>query len=79
MTNRINVVYIENETDMLWSIELGAVCDENQTGQRYDQSYRFGLYQKQYWIFGILSIVFNEENQTWHDIIDQMGVIYAKK
>lgn len=33
LTDRIGMVYTENETEMSLSIELGAVGDENQTGQ----------------------------------------------
>ena len=31
VTNHIDMTYIENETKLLWPIELGVVCDENQT------------------------------------------------
>ena len=31
VTNHIDMTYIENETELLWPIELGVVCDENQT------------------------------------------------
>lgn len=37
MTNRIGAVYAKNETNMSWTIELGAVYDENQTEQRLDR------------------------------------------
>ena len=36
MTNRIDVVYVENETDMLQPIGLGIVCYENQIEQQCD-------------------------------------------
>lgn len=32
VANHIDAVYVKNEIDMLWSIELGMVCDKNQTG-----------------------------------------------
>ena len=32
MTDCIDVVYVENETKLSWSIELGSVCGENQIG-----------------------------------------------
>ena len=38
VTNRIDAVYAQNETQLLYLIILGAVCDENETGQRRDQS-----------------------------------------
>ena len=41
MTGCISVVYIEIE--LSWPIGQGAVYEENQTGQRYDQLYRYGL------------------------------------
>ena len=33
MTDHIDVVYVENETNMLWSIKMGANYDENQIEQ----------------------------------------------
>lgn len=30
MTNRTSVIYIKNETELLWSIGQGVVFDENQ-------------------------------------------------
>ena len=29
MTNHGGALYIENDTELLWSIELGAIYDEN--------------------------------------------------
>lgn len=43
MIDGTSVVYAKNETKLLWSIEHGALCDENQIGN--DQSYRGGLRQ----------------------------------
>ena len=37
------VFYIENDTELSWTIELGAVCDENQVEQLHDWSYRCSL------------------------------------
>ena len=45
MFNYTDAVYTENETKLSWPIKLGVDCDENQTGQRRDQSYRYGLLQ----------------------------------
>lgn len=38
VADRIDTVYVENETKLSWSIELGVVCDENKIGQQYDLS-----------------------------------------
>ena len=38
VTNRTNMVYDENKTKFPYQIRPSAVCDENQTGQRRDQS-----------------------------------------
>ena len=43
----IGLVYVETETELLRPILLGMVCDENKIGQRRDQSYKYGLCQKQ--------------------------------
>lgn len=48
LTDRIGMVYTENETEMSLSIELGAVGDENQTGQWPAWSYRCDLRWKLY-------------------------------
>ena len=45
MTDYIGVVYIEIEIKLLRPIELGAVCYENQIGQRHDRLYRYGLHR----------------------------------
>ena len=44
MNDHTNVVYVENKTELQCLIELGMVCDKNKTGQRCDQSYKFGRY-----------------------------------
>ena len=36
VAERIDVVYTKNDIGLLWPIELGAVCDENQTSQQRD-------------------------------------------
>lgn len=41
VTDHIALVYSKIETELSGLIWLGAVCEENQTGQRYDWSYRF--------------------------------------
>ena len=51
-------IYIENETELSWSIEQPMVYDENQRGQRCDQSYRSGL--RRNWIV--------ETNLTRYDL-----------
>ena len=42
MIDCTNVVYVENETDLSWSIESGMIYDKNQIGQRGDL--RIGLF-----------------------------------
>lgn len=32
LTDHIDRVYAKNETELLWSIKPGMICDENQTG-----------------------------------------------
>ena len=44
-TDGTSVVYAENETKLSWSIGPCTIYDKNQTGQRRDWSYRFGLLQ----------------------------------
>lgn len=52
MTDRIDVVFIENETELLWPIRLSMVYDENKTGQQRDQSYKFDLGWNRNWTVG---------------------------
>ena len=33
MTDHRDVVYIENETELLWLIIMGTICDKNPIGQ----------------------------------------------
>ena len=40
MTNHKSLVNAETKTKLLGPILLSVVCDENQTGQRRDPSYR---------------------------------------
>ena len=42
VTNCIGLVYAETKTKLLGPIWLGAVYDENQTGQWHNQLYRYG-------------------------------------
>ena len=49
MIDCIDMVYVENETEMLWSIELGLIFNDNKIGQRRDWSYKGGLHQKWNW------------------------------
>ena len=39
VTDRIGVIHIENETDLLWWIRLGAIYDKNQKGHGHDRMY----------------------------------------
>lgn len=43
MTDRTNMVDVENKTELSRLIELGLICDENETRQRRDQLYRSSL------------------------------------
>ena len=56
MTDCISVVYVKTETELLGPIELGAVCYQNQTGQRHDRPYRCCLHWKQNWVVVINQI-----------------------
>ena len=47
LTDHIGTVYVENETDLQWSIGSGAICDKNQIRQLRDRSYKSNLYEKQ--------------------------------
>ena len=46
VTNPIDVVYAENDTELSWLIGLGVDCDEYQIGQLHDWLYGCGLYWK---------------------------------
>ena len=41
MSDYTNVVYANNETELLWLIRSGMVYDENQIGQWRDQTSRY--------------------------------------
>ena len=47
VTNRIGLVYVRIETELMGSIWSSAVHDENKIGQRCDRSYRCVLCQKE--------------------------------
>lgn len=42
----IKMAYTKNKIALLWSIESGADCDENQIRKQHDWSYKYGLHQK---------------------------------
>ena len=44
MIDSIGAVYIEKEIELSWSIWLGVVYDENQTGKWHDWLYRYGIH-----------------------------------
>ena len=50
MTDRIGVVYAENDTKLLWLIRSSANCDKNEIGQLYDWLYICGLHKKWNWV-----------------------------
>ena len=64
MINHIGVIYAKNETKLSWSIRQGAICDDNQIGQRRDQSYKCGPQKKieLSWLIG-LGVVY-DKNQS---------------
>ena len=43
MTDHIGLVYAKNDIELSRPIGLGAVCDNNQTGQWRDWSYRYNI------------------------------------
>ena len=45
--DRIDVVYVENKTELSWPIGPSTVCDENQTWQWHDQSNKSSLHWNQ--------------------------------
>ena len=47
MTDHIGLLHSKIETELLGPIWSGIVCDENQIGQRLDNSYKYGLHWKQ--------------------------------
>ena len=49
VTDHTSVVYAENDTELLWSIGQGAVCDKNHRGQWRDRYYKCCLRWKRYW------------------------------
>ena len=49
VTDCTGAVNNENNTELLWSIRPGAVCDENKRGQWHDWLYRCALHRKWYW------------------------------
>ena len=50
VTESIGVAYMENDTELSWSIRSGADYNKNQIGQLHDQLHRCGLCQKQNWV-----------------------------
>ena len=46
MTNCTSAAYVKTETKLLWPIEVGVVCDENQEKKHCDRSYKLGVHQK---------------------------------
>ena len=46
VTDHIGMLYTENETRLLWLIELGTIYDKNQTKKWCDWSYKYGIRRK---------------------------------
>lgn len=49
MTDCTSTFYSKNDTELLWSIGSGVICDENQIRQLYENSNRCGLHRKRNW------------------------------
>ena len=62
MTDCIGVVHAEIKIELLGLIWSSVVCDENQTKQWRDRSYKSGLH----W------------NLNWNVVIDHIGLVYSK-
>ena len=59
MTDCIGIVYVENDTKILWLIGLGADCYENKIGQWRDRWYICGLRRKRKWVVLIVQTEYN--------------------
>ena len=80
MTNHTNAVYVKNKIELSWSIRLGIDCDENQTRQLCDWSYRCSLRWKRNWAIVIdpkhvWSMAKTRQN---NDVIDRTGIIHTE-
>lgn len=47
VTDRTNLIYAENKTNLPCPIKSSVMCDENHIGQRRDQSYKSSLHRNQ--------------------------------
>lgn len=88
MIDRIGMIYVEDETKLLWLMGLGVIYYENQMGQWCDQSYR-----KTMWpmvdVRYTLKMILNFHNRSnWvqsviktrqdNDVTDRIGVHYVE-
>ena len=48
ITDHTDVFYVENNTELSWLNEPGAIYDENKTWKWHDRSYRCKKKKKQY-------------------------------
>ena len=80
MTNRISVIFVEYDTELLRPIKQCAVYDEDEIGQQYEQSYNFFVHRIRNWIVMSDSTGYglwwktNKDN----DMIDHTCVIYIE-
>ena len=73
------MVYAKNEFELPWLIRLGRVYDENQIGQRHEQSYRLALRRNQNWnIMTYLTKCSMREIGQDNDVTDHISAVYAK-
>ena len=70
MVDLIGAFYIEIDTKLSWSIELGAICDENHTKQWRDRSYKCSIcFHDTKWSWSIASSADIDENQIGQLIV----------
>ena len=81
VTNRTGAVYVENDTELSWLIELSAMCDENQIRQLHMTNHSYAPYYawkeiELPWLIR-LGVIF-DENQTGQRRDRGIGAVYAK-
>ena len=69
MTNHTNAVDVENKIELLWPIESGSICDENQTRQWRDRLCRSIYAQTETQLLEPiwLDVVYAERKLNCHD------------
>lgn len=85
-TNSIGLVYAKNKIELLWLIGLSTVCDDNQTEQRRDRSYRcvyakneneymLKNYKELLWSNWVRSVMKARQD---NNVIDYIGLVDVK-